>query len=658
MGERTNRAALVAVAGLVVVASACAHSTVAGDVDTGDAVIRPAGRARAVYEEFADCAELVAWTKEQLLDRVTAYGLSAGPGYWEENGAATGTTAAGTTQGGPDGAPGAAPRDATAGTVPSDVSSSPDTSGTNTQEVGVDEGDLAETDGRYVYSIIDDHLRSVDLPAGRLLDDITLPQVGEHQMILDGPTLLVVSDDGPWGGEAIARHYRVDSGRLTLGATDHLEGRLLGVRSVDGVARLTMSASLVTRLPFVQPRDGDEQSQRTALEKNRAVVRALTSDDLLPRRYERGPKGTTTAPAPAVDCSRIGHPSEFSGFGLTWVATVPLESATDGSGATGVAGIVADGDTVYSSLATLYVATHRLADAGGDVIPVRPDATETSIHAFDLSDPNAASYTASGVVPGYVLSSYSMSELDGYLRVATTTDQGGFGQSRESGVHVMRREGAQLIEVGAVTGLGADEQIQGVRFDGDRGYVVTFRRTDPIFVLDLHDPAAPTLEGELKIPGFSSYLHPIGDGLLLGVGPSGTESGILTGTQLSLFDVHDPAKPALLATLPIGQNSEAATDPHAFLWWPATHQVVVPRELVCAKRADCASAIVATVAGRALVRDGGIFHCYPIRRSMVVGGRLVTISAGGVRVHDLATLAQQEQIDFDMPDCSGMLPPE
>jgi hypothetical protein len=657
MGERTNRAALVAVAGLVVIASACSHSSVARESDT-TGTRRPAGRSRGVYEEFADCDGLVAWTKEQLLDRVTAYGLNPGPEYWVENaGGGTATTAAGATAGAPsrDGAPNAAPD-----TLPSGTDETPradGTSGTNTQEAGVDEGDIAETDGRYVYSIIDDHLRSVDLTAGRLLDDVTLPQGGEHQMILDGPSLLVVSGDGPWGGESIVRHYRLDAGRLTLGDTDHLEGRLLGVRSVDGVARLTMSASLVARLPFVQPRDGDEQSQRAALEENRDVVRALTADDLLPRRYERGAKGTTSAPTNGLDCARIGHPTDFSGFGLTWVATVPLETPGSGSPVTGVAGIVADGDTVYSSVGALYVATHRAPDTGGDVVPVQPQPSETSIHAFDLSDPNAAAYSASGVVPGHVLSSYSMSELDGALRVATTTDQGGFGRSRESGVHILRRDGSELREVGAVTGLGPDEQIQGVRFDGDRGYVVTFRRTDPIFVLDLHDPAAPTLEGELEIPGFSSYLHPIGEGLLLGVGPSGTESGVLTGTQLSLFDVHDPAKPTRLATLPIGQFSEAATDPHAFLWWPATHQVVVPRELVCAQRADCASAIVATVANRTLVRDGGIFHCYPVRRSMVVGGRLVTISAGGVRVHDLATLAQQEEVDFDMPDCSGMLPP-
>jgi uncharacterized secreted protein with C-terminal beta-propeller domain len=244
------------------------------------------------------------------------------------------------------------------------------------------------------------------------------------------------------------------------------------------------------------------------------------------------------------------------------------------------------------------------------------------VHAFDLADPSGARYTASGDVVGTVLNQYSLSELDGRLRIATTTDAGGFGSSRESGVHIFERRGDELIEVGAVNGLGRTETIQAVRFVGTRAFVVTFRQTDPLFVLDLADPTKPRLVGELKVPGFSSYLYPIDDHRLLGVGFDATDTGGILGTQLSLFDVADSAAPRSLGTVDIGQMSEATFDPHAFLWWAPTGQVVVPKELVCTRMRDCTSAVVARVEGDRLVEQGRIFHWFPVRRALIAEGRL------------------------------------
>ena len=143
-------------------------------------------------------------------------------------------------------------------------------------------------------------------------------------------------------------------------------------------------------------------------------------------------------------------------------------------------------------------------------------------------------------------------------------------------MRVLRPEGNELVQIGEVDGLGTNEQIHAVRFLGTQGYVVTFRQTDPLFVIDLSDPTAPALSGELKIPGYSAYLHPVGDGLLLGVGQDATDEGRVLGTQLSLFDVHDPANPVRLSTLPIGGSSEAEWDHHAFLYWPEDGTIVLP----------------------------------------------------------------------------------
>jgi hypothetical protein len=595
-----------------------------------------------LYAAFEDCDALLSWTKGRLLERVTPYGL--GDGSWPIP-PDVGFEAPATTPAGLDGS--------VTVTTATPAPASGDTSTTNTQEVGVDEGDLAETDGRYVYSIIDNHLRSVDLDTSRLVTDQELPP-GEYQMVLAGDSLLVVAQE--WtsvNGEAVVSRYRVADGVPALAGRTHLEGTTLAVRSIDRNARLVLSQSIVARIPFVRPRTDSEEDEKAALAENKRVIATLTVDDLLPRAYDVDASGASGPLRPALACTDVGHPTDFSGFGIVWVAATDLGAPERPP--VGAAGVVADGQTVYASADTLYVGTQRLPDLAGDTVPVQPPPTRTAIHAFALDDPAGARYLASGQVDGTVLNQYSMSEHAGYLRIATTTEAGGFGSSRESGVHVLQRRDDALTEVGAIGGLGQGEQIQAVRFLGDRAYVVTFRQVDPLFVLDLSQPASPRLVGQLKIPGYSSYLHPVGDGLLLGVGFAGDEAGLVGGSQIGLFDVRDPAAPRQLASLPIGQSSEATFDPHAFLWWPATGQVVVPKELVCTKMADCTSAVVFKLKGQTLREQGRIFHWYPIRRSMVADGRLVTVSAGGVRVNDLATLVEQERVDFGLPDGSALL---
>jgi hypothetical protein len=147
---------------------------------------------------------------------------------------------------------------------------------------------------------------------------------------------------------------------------------------------------------------------------------------------------------------------------------------------------------------------------------------------------------------------------------------------------VLRQTGDELVQIGQVGGLGKGEQIYGVRFIGDVGYVVTFRQTDPLYTIDLKDPAAPKNVGELKIPGYSAYLHPIDATTILGVGVDGTEEGQMLGLQLSLFDVSDLAAPKRIHTAQVGDGefgwSEALFDPKAFLFWQKTGLALLPVE--------------------------------------------------------------------------------
>ncbi|MBD3359092.1 MAG: hypothetical protein GF365_00065 [Candidatus Buchananbacteria bacterium] len=170
---------------------------------------------------------------------------------------------------------------------------------------------------------------------------------------------------------------------------------------------------------------------------------------------------------------------------------------------------------------------------------------------------------ATGIVPGSPLNQFSLDEYQGNLRIATTTGRRsilpGFGSRGESlnDVYILDKN---LKQTGSVLNLGLTEQIYSVRFIEDKGYVVTFRKIDPFYVLDLADPQKPQLKGELKIPGYSSYLHPISKDKILGIGEEDNR------VKISLFDVSNPAKPSEISKYNLEEYfSEVAQTHHAFL---------------------------------------------------------------------------------------------
>lgn len=185
--------------------------------------------------------------------------------------------------------------------------------------------------------------------------------------------------------------------------------------------------------------------------------------------------------------------------------------------------------------------------------------TLESTTVVKISIPDLA-VVATGKIPGYVLNQYSLDEYNGHLRLSSTV---GSRQARvnvslsESSIYVLD---SMLRIVGSVGNLGLTERIYSTRFVGDRVYLVTFRETDPFYVIDLSDPRHPKKAGELKIPGFSAYLHPISENIVLGVGRDGSK------VKLSLFDVSDPARPLEVDTYALDEyHSEVLDNPRAFL---------------------------------------------------------------------------------------------
>ena len=626
----------------------------------------------ANLEFFGDCDALLSYMQAEASARVTAWGLDNGGIYYGDGPMIEGDLAA--------------TDDAEASgeyTAPGAPVQGEDFSGTNTQEVGVDEGDIVETDGNYVYVANSDGVRIVSVADAEVVAEPELPQ-GSHQLLLDGDRLLVVTSS--WGGapDTIVSLLDVsDPTTPVLVRRSHLEGGLVATRSIDGVARLVITTSFDQRLPFVQPNQFglDEES---ALERNKEIIDESTVEDWLPRWFDEGVDGSFGPMSQVVACETVAAPPDFAGLGLTWIGSIDV----DGDGTPiGSAGVVSMGDTVYASTNNLYVATRNWDWRWGGPVPLdtgaaSPDTAPdeeagpppTLIHQFRLDDGTGAAYVASGEVEGRLLNQFAMSEYEGDLRVATTTDDwGGFGDQSESTVFVLRPDGDELRQISSVGGLGKDEQIYAVRFIDDLAYVVTFRQIDPLYVIDLSDPANPVEAGELKIPGYSAYLHPVGDGLLLGVGQDATDEGRTTGTQLSLFDVSDPSDPQRISTLPIGGTSEVEWDHKAFLFWEPDGSIVLPVSPGwndCGPDEDCLAksivgagggAVVAELDGRELVARGTISHsspsrsgCWnPLQRSIAIGDELVTVGLDQMKFSDRQSLEPRDSVTWGDPEQYG-----
>ncbi len=477
---------------------------------------------------------------------------------------------------------------------------------TNVQEKGVDEPDTVKTDGKRILALANRRLVEVDVtgPAPVNAGSIALPGSGTGQILLSGDHVLVIDANAPMAEPVSSRPERAPVPGTLLTLIDiakpaemrilsnvRIDGTFVSARMVDGQARV-VTTSTPAQLPFVNPSSSSALAEQASENANRRIVEDSKIEDWLPEAHIGN--GTNPTSRPLLDCAKVSHPKTFSGFSV--LAVVSLDVNAGEINPADAVGIMADGQTVYASKANLYVATPSYYDEprnpsrvpGTGTVPTTappapiPLRDATSIHKFSIEARGPAVYRASGDVDGTILNQYSMSEDEGALRVATTSAPASSrGCTRcagtESFVRVLQETNGELQQVGQVGNLGRGEQIKAVRFVGKQGYVVTFRQTDPLYTLDLRDVRAPRVVGELKILGYSAYLHPMGDNLLVGIGQDATEQGRSLGTKVSLFDVADLANPRELQKYVLwNSTSEVEQDFHAFLYWEPTKLAMIP----------------------------------------------------------------------------------
>jgi uncharacterized secreted protein with C-terminal beta-propeller domain len=642
----------------------------------GRSAIRAASTAYSL-ERFDSCPPLLAHLKTEALKRVGPYGLPGGGG--DRAIAMESTTSA---RGAADSAAGAAAPEAF--------------SGTNIQEANVDEPDVVKTDGRHLFTVREapgaqtrQVLTAVAIEDGTpsVADDAMLPEASGYQLLLAGDRILAIGQKGGYAiavdmdarvapgiapqetGTVIAVLDVSDRSNMRITNTLELDGVYVSARMIGGIARLVLNSQSAA-IPFEQPTEFTAAGERKTLAANTAKIETSTIDDWLPRFSVEDASGKVTSEGTLATCDTTFHPKSFSGFGDMTVVTIdpadpdPRESAT----VLGAAG------TIYASTSNLYVATHEwpqpeplaLRDQPVGAPQAVPAPARSSLHRFDLSDPTKAVYAASGEVRGIVLNQWSMSEHEGFLRVATTEDR--FTRtdapSSSSFVTVLDARADKLTKVAGIDDISPGERIYGVRFMGATGYVVTFRQIDPLHVVDLSDPRAPKLQGELKIPGYSAYLHPVGDGLLLGVGRDADLEGRPLGVSVSLFDVQDPAAPKRLDVERLNDTyTQVEHDHHAFTWWEPSRLALLPVELqnVVAEpvspdgQQTAPDKVVPTsylysfrVSNGSLTKVGRLTHAEhsqqyagQITRSVVVGDTVFSISGAGIAASDLETLAER-----------------
>jgi hypothetical protein len=324
---------------------------------------------------------------------------------------------------------------------------------------------------------------------------------------------------------------------------------------------------------------------------------------------------------------------------------------------------------VYASLEALYLAVPRHRDTRWGWFQGVADRDVTVLHKFHLDGELAApAYLASGLAKGRILNQFALDEHLGHLRVASTTR----GSGLTNALTVLAQQGAKLEVVGLLDGLAPGEDIRSVRFDGERGYVVTFKQIDPLFVLDLARPDAPRVLGELKIPGFSTYMHKMDDQHLLTVGYDADDQGIFawfTGVMLQIFDVSEPTNPQLKFKHVIdtrGSSSEALTNHLAFTYY-APKQVLALPMTICedpygrgggtyGDEMTFSGLMVFDVTadsgfaerGRVSFPPDPYANCYnwwtdassTVRRSLVIGDFVYSLSDTLLKVNDLAGLSE------------------
>lgn len=439
---------------------------------------------------------------------------------------------------------------------------------TNVQVAGIDESDTVKTDGEYVYIVSGFSVSIVKAYPPNQMENVSVLTLAEilgfdddaslyaciSGLFLFENKLVVVSSLYGWA--SVYYYY------------DYYATAILTQRAVVSVIDVSDAANPV--LDFSYGVSGYELTSRMMDSRLYLIARwgvAVAEDGVYMPRFWVGNESSDLD----IEDIRYDPAAEDSNSFINLLAVDVLSGSYEHSSV-----IASYASVVYMSHEALYITIQKwdgevtvaeIDDATTgetELLPEDENSAWTSIYKIRVSGLSMTP-VAAGSVRGWLLNQFSLDEHEQNLRVATTTSW----EDRENAVYVLD---ADLKPVGALTGLAPDESIYSVRFVDDTLYLVTFRVIDPLFVIDLSNPAKPTVIGELKIPGFSSYLHPVDENHILGIGSENSS------VKITLFDVSDPANPLEQSTylVPLPSYTSASYDHKAVLFDLEKELLVVP----------------------------------------------------------------------------------
>ncbi len=462
---------------------------------------------------------------------------------------------------------------------------------TNTQDVNVDEPDFVKNNGDVIFVL---RRGAMVILAAWPPDDM---HVLSRTTISGTPFTMLFDDDDKTA--MVVSHFFGDKVQTLVKIYDVrdptapvelrstlIDGDFVDARAVNQKVMLVTRAQIAVNVSLDPAPFSDDD--------NRKLLRAEGIGRLLPEVADFI-AGTDTQPRvdKAVACENTYAPSRSDGHNILLIHGFDLHDPGAPLRSTGV---VAGFSSVYASTSSLYLASTEISDGGY----FTPDVATTRVHKLDaFGDDGAAVYKATGVFLGQIKDELSLDEgPDGSLRmVITDNSESADVQKQTTSLLVVKENGTHLEEASRVADIGRGENVESVRFLGDRAYVVSYPAqqflffepsgvpalpfTDPLTIIDLGDPASPRVRGQLEVNGYAAYIHPIDDGHILTVGVNtDADTGLLQSLSLKLFDVSDPDHPALAADpLDFGNaftDSEALVDRHAFTYFPDKQILAIP----------------------------------------------------------------------------------
>ena len=577
-----------------------------------------------------------------------------------------------------------------------------DYSGTNNQEQGVDEADLVKTDGYHIYNLNGNRLHIFGVPEFGQLTPASVTQIEGHprEMVIDREANRAVvfshvyvqqlpaghplryltgvgetQEDWYWRADLLSKMTVLDitdRSAPTLVREVYYEGWYQTARKIDSTVRVATYSSINTPELHSWYELLRLSGYNKAWTKNemRNRIRALTLKDLTPQMYVRGPNGVFTVHGLSQQaCSTFYRPTDSHARGLASIISFDLLGAQ----------LKFEADHVVSNWATFYASQDKivLAEPAHDwwwYWYFDNDPDQLNVHVFDTQTAGKSHYIGSGRVLGQLSDQFAIDEQDGEIRLATTTnifrqwwgwngdDEDDAPPPMENHVFVLMPGAAGYTVTGHVGGIALGERITAARFVEDKAFIVTFRQVDPLFTIDLSNPYSPELVGELKIPGFSTYIHPIANNRLLTIGVGGTDAGANGRTTIATFDVANFAMPTLTQSLPIeGEQgwgwSEAQSEHKAFQYFAPKKLLAVPQSTYTYdgngyyRYLSKLELVNVDAETGALSRKGAIDHSsyyagnsywsyLQIRRSIFMGDYIYAISDKAITVHRLSDLGQ------------------